>query len=126
VEPLTLSVIPDRLAVCRLGPGEPTPSPPPGAGFFSVTRTAAELSVVLPEAAAPPGWRSERGWRGLEVQGPLDFSLTGVLSSLSLPLSNAGISIFVISTFDTDYILVREDDLLDARKVLAKHGHTVR
>ena len=125
VKPLTLSVIPDRLAVCRLDPAEPVPAPPPGAGFFSVTRTSRELSIVLPEVDLPPGCLSETGWRGLEVHGPLDLSLTGVLSSVSLPLACADISIFAVSTFDTDYILVREKDLLKARKVLAEHGHTV-
>jgi hypothetical protein len=94
--------------------------------FWSVTRTDQELSVVLPEVNVPPGWQAERGWRCLAVQGPLDFRQVGVLASLSVPLAEAGISIFALSTYDTDYLLLRDADLECARVALARHGHVIR
>jgi hypothetical protein len=93
--------------------------------LWSVTRTGEETSVVLPEAAALPAWRAERGWRCLKVQGPLDFNLTGVLASLVTPLAEAGISVFALSTYDTDYVLVRDADLEQTVAVLSAHRHTI-
>lgn len=101
------------------------PPPPPGAAFFAVTRTPGELSVVLPEAAVEAGWRAEKGWRCLAVAGPLDFALTGVLASLASPLAAAGVSLFAVSTYDTDYLLVREEDLARAVAALRNAGHRV-
>lgn len=115
-----LRVLPDRYAICRLDPEETLP-----ASFFSVTRTADELSVVWVEEHAPGGAPCERGWRMLRVAGPLEFSLTGVLSAIATPLADAGVSIFAISTFDTDYVLVREDDLAKAEEALRAAGHRV-
>lgn len=119
---LSLTLLPDRLAVCRLEPGAPLPQPVPG-NLWSVTRTADEVSVVLAEEAAGPGWRVEPGWRVFQVAGPLDFGLTGVVASLTQPLADAGIPVFVISTFDTDYLLVKEANLERAREALARAGH---
>ena len=119
---LSLTLLPDRLAVCRLDPGAPLPPPVPG-NLWSVTRTAEEISVVLPEEDAAPEWRIEPGWRAFQVAGPLDFGLTGVVSSLTRPLADAGIPVFVISTFDTDYLLVKEANLERARETLAGAGH---
>lgn len=120
----TLTILPERLAICRLPPEEAIPERPPQARFWSVTRTTEELSIVLPEESLPRGWQAETGWRGLKVQGPLDFDLPGVLASLVEPLAAAGVSIFAISTYDTDYILVREKDLEKAKRVLLASGHT--
>lgn len=122
---LTLTVLHDRFAVCRLPPDAPVPRPPGACGLFSVTITGKELSVVLPEWAAQEDWQAETGWRALEVAGPLDFSLVGVMASLSAPLAEAGISLFAVSTYDTDYVLVREDGLEAAKLALAAAGHTV-
>jgi hypothetical protein len=94
--------------------------------FCSVTRTADELSVVCPEGCVPPGVAREGGWRALEVEGPLDFALTGVLLSVAAPLARAAVPIFALSTYDTDYVLVREDRLEDAVRSLAGAGHRVR
>lgn len=91
-----------------------------------MTRTADELSLVLPEAARHPDWQAETGWRAFRVDGTLDFSLTGVLASLADPLAAAAVSLFAISTYDTDYVLVREGDLERAMAALAAAGHTVR
>jgi hypothetical protein len=123
VKILELSVLPQRLAVCQLDPDETIPDWLAECDFWSVTRTDEELSVVLPEERAPAAWKAARGWRCLKVRGPLDFSLTGILSSLASPLAEAGISIFAISTYDSDYVLVREKDLDRAREVLTESGH---
>ena len=124
VKNLSLTILPERLAICRLPPDAAIPECPPQARFWSVTRTTEELSIVLPEESVSPGWQAETGWRGLKVQGPLDFDLTGILASLVEPLAGAGVSIFAISTYDTDYILVREKDLEKAKQVLMANGHT--
>jgi uncharacterized protein len=122
---LTLTILPQRLALSRLAPEENPPAWVFAQSFWSVTRTSQELSVVAPEAAFPQEWQIEGGWRALQVQGPLDFALTGILSSISVPLAAAGIPIFVISTFDTDYIMVKQDKLEDAKIVLVQNGFTI-
>lgn len=92
----------------------------------SVTRTGAELSVVCAQEAVPESVQAERGWRAMAVAGPLDFALTGVLASLAEPLAEAGVPIFVVSTFDTDWLLVKDDRLDDALAALRARGHEVR
>lgn len=123
---LSLLVLPDRLAICRLPPDAAIPGPPPVGGLWSVTRTADELSLVFPEAERRPEWKAETGWRALRVEGTLDFSLTGILSAIAAPLAAAGVSLFAVSTFDTDYVLVREGDLDKARAALTAAGFAVR
>lgn len=91
----------------------------------SITRTADELSVVCAEATVPQRVQAERGWRALRVEGPLEFSLTGVLASLAVPLAEAGISIFAISTFNTDWLLVQSVRLGEAVEALRDAGHEV-
>ena len=113
------------LAVCRLAPDAVVPDWAAGP-FVSVTRTPEELSVVCDEAGVPDGVRAERGWRALELEGPIDFNLTGVLAGLTVPLADAGISVFVISTFDTDWLLVREPQLPDALTALRQAGCEVQ
>jgi len=95
------------------------------AGFVSVTRTADELSVVCPGEAVPSSVRAEHGFRVLKIDGPLDFSLTGILAAVAGPLADAGISIFAVSTYDTDYVLVKAKDLNQAVAVLQAGGHCV-
>ena len=124
--PLPLRVLAGAFAVCRLSPGAPPPAWPPAGPFVSITRTADEISVVCPETAAPEGARCERGWRCLRVDGKLDLALVGVLASLLAPLAAAGVSVFAVATFDTDYLLVREADLGRAAEALRAAGHSVR
>jgi uncharacterized protein len=112
-------------AVCRLEAAEPVPEWARGTPFVSVTRTDAELSVVCPEGAVPAAVRAERGWRCLRVVGPLGFGVTGILASLAGPLASSGVSIFVVSTYDTDYLMVQERDLERAADALARAGHAV-
>ena len=112
-------------AVVRLHPDAGVPEWIGGGHFWSVTRSDTELSVVCREEDVPAGASAERGWRALEVAGPLDFSLTGIVASLVSPLADAAVPIFVLSTFDTDYLLVREPDLPCAVEALRAAGHTV-
>jgi hypothetical protein len=121
---LLLNLLPTRLAVCRLGAQEPLP-PWPRGELTAITRTADELSIMCAEDCVPPGIQIEAGWRALKVAGPLDFSLTGILAAIASPLAVAKISIFALSTYDTDYVLVKEAHLAAAIRVLSLAGHTV-
>lgn len=118
---MTLNILTEPFAVWKLPPTAPLPT----TDFFVVVRTSDELSLVTPEAIAPAsGETCEPGWRAIKVQGNLDFALVGILAALATPLATAGVSIFAISTFDTDYILVKESQLSDAIAALQSHGHT--
>jgi hypothetical protein len=119
---LTLSILNDRLAVCRLDPGTPVDLAALRGELWSITSTADELSLVLPEVLLHPGWQYEASWRALKVEGPLDFSLVGILAKLSSALADAGVSLFALSTYDTDYILVKEHDLPAAVEALEHTG----
>lgn len=122
---LTLSVLPEEFGICRLQSSAEMPTWATENPFFSITRTPEELSVVCPTASIPAEVPAERGWRCLKVHGPLAFGQTGVLLSLAGPLAAAGISIFALSTYDTDYLLVKGDDLLRAVEALRSVGHEV-
>lgn len=122
---MQLRILPDRYAIVRLHPGSALPDWVDKGPFRSVTRTDNEVSVVCRDHDVPEGESAERGWRVLELLGPLDFSLTGVVASLVDPLARAAIPIFVISTFETDYVLVREVNLEDTIEVLELAGHGV-
>jgi uncharacterized protein len=123
MSPLRFSVLPGSFAVLRLAPDAAVPAgllvPP----FHSVTRTPAETSVVCPESVTPEGARAETGWALLALAGPFPFELTGVLASVLSPLATAGVSIFALSTFDTDYVLVKSGRLADAVAALVAAGH---
>jgi hypothetical protein len=122
VKNLKLSVLPGELAVWRLPPDAPVPTIDESV-LWSVTRTSQELSIVSAARCVPQGVPFESGWRCIAVQGPLAFELTGILSSLSQPLARAGIAVFAVSTFDTDYLLVKGRQLDFARVVLQQAGH---
>jgi uncharacterized protein len=126
VQGLTLSVLPDTLAVCRLGEKDAIPSWAYEGSFISITRTRQELSLLCPQENVPEGVVSEKGWRALQVVGVLDFSLTGILYSILQPLTEAKVSIFAVSTYDTDYILVKEDRLDAAVRALTEAGFTIQ
>ena len=106
---LTLTLQPLSLAVCRLAAEEPLPGWATRGPFFSITRTPEELSVVCADADVPEGVKRDGPWACFKVKGPLDFGLTGILASLTAPLARDGIPVFALSTYDTDYLLVRED-----------------
>jgi len=123
---LHLGLMKGRFAVCRLAPREGVPAwALTGDEFASVSRTGDELSIVCAEDIVPPEIRCTNGWRMLAVAGPLDFAETGILASLAQPLADAGVSIFAISTYDTDYVLVGERHLDAAVRALTAAGHTV-
>lgn len=111
--------------MCRLAPATPIADWAVGPGLLSITYTREELSVVVEQSRVPASVTSQRGFRALRVAGPLEFDQVGVLASLAKPLADAGISIFAISTYDTDYILVRQAELGNAVKALRAAGHMV-
>jgi len=121
---VTLQLLAGPLAVCRLEADAPVPTWAAGT-LTSVTRTPEELSVVCAEQAVPEGVRAERSFRCLAVVGPLSFATTGLIAALSTLLAEARLSIFVLSTFDTDLLLLRQADLASAVAVLRGGGHTV-
>jgi hypothetical protein len=120
-----LLIEPGRYSVCRLDPEQAWPTPPPGSRLYSATRTTDELSVVCCEGDEPAGARVEPGWRCLRIVGPLAFDLVGVVASVTVPLAASGIGVFVVSTYDTDLVLVKDEDLDQAIDVLRGAGHGV-
>jgi len=122
---LRLRLVPGTFVVCRLGPDQAVPAGILESRLVSVTRTPHELSIVCAAELAPPGVPCEGGWKALAVQGPLPFTATGILASLAVPLAAVGVSIFAISTFDTDYLLVQEAQLGQAMAALQGSGHEV-
>jgi len=121
---LCLTVLADEFSVWRLAADAPLPSIESGS-FVSITRTSDELSVVAPSTNAPVGAGTETGWRCLRVEGPLPFEMTGVLASLSAPLATAEVPVFVVSTYDTDYLLVKAVDLDNVCATLRDEGFAV-
>jgi uncharacterized protein len=119
-----LSLLPENFAIVGLTPGTPLPEWALQGSFFSVTRTADELSIVVEESLVPPDVQSQRGWRVIKVHGPFVLTEVGVLASLAGPLAAAHISLFVISTFDTYYLLIASDNLPGAIATLERAGHT--
>lgn len=127
IEPaLVLDVMAGRLSIVRLPSDAGAPSWIGSTSWYSVTRTEDELSVVCESRLVPPEVQQNGPWRALKVVGPLDFGLTGVLYRIARPLAGAKISIFAVSTFDTDYVLVREQDLRGAVSSLSESGIVVR
>lgn len=124
---LDLDLHAEPMAIWRLGPDEPTPAWVEAAAgpLVSVTRTPDEVSVVAAEQHMPPDVQAMTGWRALSVRGPLAFSLTGILASLAVPLAEAQVPIFVVSTFDTDWLLVGIDRLDAAVASLEAAGHRI-
>lgn len=122
---MDLRVLGDRLSVCRLPIDAPWPMPPSDHSFFSVTRTADEISLICTEDQAPPAARIEPDWRAIEVAGPLDFAMVGVLADLTRPLADISVSVFVISTYDTDYVMVHAGALERAVEALRAAGHHI-
>jgi hypothetical protein len=120
-----LRLLDGRFAICRLAADAEVPEWAAGGAFSSVTRTHDELSVVCAESLVPEGTTRERGWRIFQVAGPMEFSLIGVLEAIAAPLARTGVSIFAISTFDTDYFLVKDASLSKAVDTLCAAGHRI-
>lgn len=115
---LSLSLMQGSFGICHLDPFHSLPAWAQGGSLLSISKTPDELSIVCSEEQIPSGIIAERGWRGIKVEGPLDFSRTGILSSLSVPLAAAKISLFTISTYDTEYLLIKQEHLAQAIGIL--------
>lgn len=123
---LPLQLLPDTLAICRLPPEAAIPDWAANAGaFVTITRTPEELSITTLQSAVPPTVASERDYRAFRVRGTLPPNLVGIFLSMAEPLARAGLGIFAISTFDTDYVLVKARDLQAAIDALRAAGHDV-
>jgi Uncharacterized conserved protein len=122
---LTMKLLKEKYGVCRLNKTELIPEWAENSKFFSITKTSDELSIVCSEDNIPNDIKCEKDWRVLKIEGPLDFSLIGILASISTILAQKGISIFAISTYDTDYILVKSKDIDNAIDSLIKERYEV-
>lgn len=121
----SLTMLPGRFAITRIDPAAPVPEWAWSGQFVSISRTPTELSIVCDETAVPLDLESHRGWRAFVVAGPVDLSTVGVLASITQPIARAGIALFTVSTFETDYLLVHEDSAKFAAEVLRGSGHDV-
>ena len=121
-----LELLQERFAIARLECDAAIPAWVHGGPIVSITRTSVELSIVCAEASVPPSLKAQRAFRCLRVAGPLAFSEIGVLSSIARPLARAGVSIFAVSTYDTDYVFLAHADLEAGVLALAEAGHVVR
>jgi len=116
---MTLEVLEKEYVICKLDKIEKVPK---NAGFYSLTVTDKEISLVCEAEHTPKSCTAETGFRAMRIKGILDFSLTGIIAWISGILAQAGISIFTVSTYDTDYVLVREEDLEQSVNVLKSKG----
>jgi hypothetical protein len=121
----TLTLLEQTFRIHRLAPDAEIPKPALESPFCAITRTDEELSLVLPDSVVIESDTSEAGWACFKVQGPLEFGLVGVLAGISSALAEAGVAIFALSTFDTDYILVKREQARAAREALASAGYRV-
>ena len=118
-----LELLPGQYAVSRLDGTEPIPAWADGAGFVSISRSADELSIVCLQVRVPGGVKSEGGWVRLQLVGPFAFGETGIVLSVVRPLSEAGMGIFVVSTYDGDFLLLKAADLDRGLRLLTEAGH---
>lgn len=124
---LTLTLLAGEFAICRLPPDAPVPAWADSASFTSITRTAEELSITCDRERIPADVQAQPGWRCLKVEGPFDLNTTvGVLATLAEPLAQVGVSLYVVSTYDTDYLFVRGEQLDRTMATLTGQGHTIR
>ncbi|MCX5762186.1 MAG: ACT domain-containing protein [Gemmatimonadetes bacterium] len=124
--PQTLLIEPGDYAVCQLSPDDALPAWLPKGPFWTVTRAGDELSIICPADVVPEDCSHEGGWRLLRMVGPFPFTLTGILESVLTPLAAADVGILAISTFNTDYVLVKHTRLAVATDALRAAGHVVR
>jgi len=116
----------ETFGVCRLDPNQTLPhwALENKQTLLSITYSDEELSIVCPLSSIPESIQCEKAWNAIKIIGPLDCGLTGILSSLTVPLAENGISIFAISTYDTDYILIKEKDIITAKLILELNQHS--
>jgi len=123
---LTILLLPQNFSVCRLAADSSVPQWATRGALFSITRTADELSIVCESKYVPSSAKVEKGWRCFKLAGPFPFEMTGVLASVLDPLAEAGVSIFAISTYDTDHVMVKEKQLAKAIRAMKTAGHNVK
>jgi len=121
---VNLRVLPGLFTIHRFSPNQKIPKQVYESQFYSISRSEDELSIVCSSSVLIASQKAESGWSCIQVLGPLDFSLTGILADISAALANRTISIFAVSTFDTDYVLVKSDKRKDAQKALRQAGYT--
>lgn len=123
---LSLTLLSAYFAVCRLDAAEPVPAWTASArAFLSISRSPGELSIVADDAAVPSHVKAARGYRALRVNEPMPMTLVGVTAAIAMPLAAIWVPILSIATHDTDYVLIREDDIADAITALMDAGHRV-
>lgn len=120
---IDLKMLPDIYSISRLNGDEPIPAWADGEGFVSISRSPDELSIVCLQSRVPGGGRTDRDWRCLQFVGPFAFGETGIVLSVVRPLSEAALGVFVVSTFDGDYLLLKADDVERGLAILANAGH---
>ncbi len=123
MQALKFIILNSSYSIHRLQPDAAIPRAVFGSLFYSITKTDNELSLVVPEIIEIDAENTDTGWRVLKVVGTLEFSLTGILAGISTALAQVDVSIFAISTFDTDYILVKDAKLKTAKEALLAAGH---
>jgi uncharacterized protein len=123
---LIIDLLAEPLSICRLAAGAPIPAWATTAAFFTVTRTADELSIICATDRVPDGITASAGWRALKIVGPFDLAEVGILLRIAAPLAAAGVSILPVATYDTDYVLVRAPQLEAAAAALRGDGHELR
>ena len=119
-----LSLLRESFAIVGLSASAEVPAWATEGTFFSITRTSDELSIIVEESRVPAGVQSQSGWRVIKVHGPFVLSEVGVLAALAGPLAAAKISLLVVTTFDTDYLLVASENLAAAVATLERAGHS--
>jgi uncharacterized protein len=122
---LTFIVLPNEYALCRLEVNDTVPAWALSSSFYTISKTTDELSVVCETTCVPEGIKFDKGWRLLKIAAVLDLSLTGITAKFSTALANAGVNLCVIATYDTDYIMVKEEKLLVAIEALEHAGFIV-
>lgn len=122
---LKFTVIEGNFTIHRLKPGSAIPKGVTDSPFYSISGGAEEMSIVAPEAVWVQGEKVDPDWACLKVNGPLDLAETGILAGIAITMSAAGIAIFAVSTYDTDYILVKREQLAEAKNALTEAGHKI-
>ena len=122
---MKLTLLPETLCVCRFDRQGAFPSLPSDGPFYSLTVTPGEISLVCSQDRVPEGGLVEAGWRALRVEGPLPFNLVGILAGILDPLAAQAVSVFALSTYDTDYVLVKDAQVDAAWAALEAAGYSL-
>jgi len=123
---VNFTLLPDTFAIVRMGAADEVPKWTDGGPFVSMTRTDSELSIVCRERHVPAGAHADRGWQCLKIEGPIPLNVVGVMAEVASVLAKAGVSVFPIATYATDYVFVKGDQVAGAIDALRAAGHSVR